>query len=61
MDKTTRQYENSTDGRHINIDTDSETSAGKEKLAEFCQVFDLETLTKGSTCETVRASTFTSN
>ena len=41
----------------INIDTDSKTAAGKEKLAEFSDIFYLEKLIKGSTCEIVRAST----
>ena len=57
MDKATWQQENIILMGDINIDTNSETAAGKENLAEFCDVFDSENLIKGSTCETMRAST----
>ena len=36
----------------INIDTSEEQAIGMTKLCEFCDIFDLENLITGSTCET---------
>ena len=38
----------------INIDTEDEKAKGRTKLSEFCDIFDLENLIKGSTCDTIR-------
>ena len=43
--------------RDINIDTSEEKAIGMTKLSEFCDIFDLENLTTGSTCETLNSST----
>ena len=41
----------------INIDTSEEKAIGMTKLSEFCDIFDLENLITGSTCETLNSST----
>ena len=38
----------------INIDTEDEKAKGRTKLSEFCDIFDLENLINGSTCDTIR-------
>ena len=37
----------------MNIDTDDDKAFCQNKLSEFCDVFDLTNLIKGSTCVTV--------
>ena len=60
LDKATRTYENIVLLGDINIDTEDERAKGRTKLSEFCDMFDLENLIKGSTCDTITyASTST--
>ena len=54
LDKATRTYENIVLLGDINIDTEDEKAKGKTKLSEFCDIFGLENLIKGSTCDTIR-------
>ena len=54
LDKATRTYENIVLLGDINIDTEDEKVKGRTKLSEFCDIFDLENLIKGSTCDTIR-------
>ena len=39
---------------YINIDTEDEKAKGRVELSEFCDIFDLENLINGSTCNTIR-------
>ena len=48
-----RKYENIVIMGDINIDTDNDKAAGRNKMSEFCDVFDLENLIRGDTCVTV--------
>ena len=54
LDKATWTYENIVLLGDINIDTEDEKVKGRTKLSEFCDIFDLENLIKGSTCDTIR-------
>ena len=54
LDKATRTYENIVLLGDINIDTEDERVKGRTKLSEFCDIFDLESLIKGSTGDTIR-------
>ena len=54
LDKATRTYENIVLLGDINIDTEDEKAKGRTKLSEFCDIFDLENLIKGCTCDTIR-------
>ena len=36
------------------IDTEDEKAKERTRLSEFCDIFDLENLTNGNTCDTIR-------
>ena len=57
VDKATRRYENVVLMGDINIDISEEKAIGMTKLSELCDIFNLEDLITGSTCETLNSST----
>ena len=54
LDKATRTYKNIVLLGDINIDTEDEKAKGRTKLSKFCDIFDLENLINGSTCDLIR-------
>ena len=57
IDRAINTYDNVVIMRDININTQDHQSQGINKLFEFCDIFDLQNLTKSSTCETKTNST----